>query len=131
MRRVSTVKYSLIADVYEKIEGTTKRLEMTNYLVGLLKETPKDLIDKVVYLTQGKLYFLVWLKSHLGTVVSSPRKDIFRKKAQDFEIVDVDEQKERVKNRFEEKNSTWLPLTFSMFDRAIESEVKGISLKEG
>ncbi|MFQ6080854.1 MAG: ATP-dependent DNA ligase [Candidatus Bathyarchaeia archaeon] len=50
------MKYSLIADAYEKIEATTKRLEMTDYLVELLKETPRDLIDKVVYLTQGKLY---------------------------------------------------------------------------
>ena len=48
--------YSLIADAYEKIEATTKRLEMTDYLVDLLKKTPKELIDKVVYLTQGKLY---------------------------------------------------------------------------
>jgi len=50
------LKYSLIADAYEKIEATTKRLEMTDYLVKLLKETPRDVIDKVVYLTQGKLY---------------------------------------------------------------------------
>jgi len=50
------LKYSLIADAYEKIEATTKRLEMTDYLVELLKNTPKELIDKVVYLTQGKLY---------------------------------------------------------------------------
>jgi len=50
------VKYSLIADAYEKIEATTKRLEMTDYLVELLQQTPKELIDKVVYLTQGKLY---------------------------------------------------------------------------
>jgi len=50
------LKYSLIADAYEKIEATTKRLEMTDYLVELLKKTPKELIDKVVYLTQGRLY---------------------------------------------------------------------------
>jgi len=50
------LKYSRIADSYEKIEATTKRLEMTDYLVGLLKQTPKNIIDKVVYLTQGKLY---------------------------------------------------------------------------
>jgi len=29
---------------------------MTDYLVELFKKTPKNLIDKVVYLTQGKLY---------------------------------------------------------------------------
>jgi len=51
-----TLKYSLIADAYEKIEATTKRLEMTDLLVELLRQTPEDVIDKVVYLTQGKLY---------------------------------------------------------------------------
>ena len=50
------MKYSLMADAYEKIESTTKRLEMTNYLVEFLKNVPKDVIDKVAYLTQGKLY---------------------------------------------------------------------------
>ena len=50
------MKYSLITDVYEEIEATTKRLEMTDFLVDLLKETPKEVVDKVVYLTQGKLY---------------------------------------------------------------------------
>ena len=54
--RKPSLKYSLIADAYKKIEATAKRLEMTDYLVELLKQTPKDLIDKVVYLTQGKLY---------------------------------------------------------------------------
>ncbi|MDH5462443.1 MAG: DNA ligase, partial [Candidatus Bathyarchaeota archaeon] len=50
------MKYSVIAESYEKIEATTKRLEMTDYLVELLKKTPIDIIDKGVYLTQGKLY---------------------------------------------------------------------------
>jgi DNA ligase-1 len=48
--------YSEIADAYEKIEATTKRIEMTDLLVDLLKRTPKNIIDKVVYLTQGKIY---------------------------------------------------------------------------
>lgn len=48
--------YAVIADSYEKIEATSKRLEMTDLLVDLLKKTPKDVIAKVVYLTQGKLY---------------------------------------------------------------------------
>jgi DNA ligase 1 len=48
--------YAIIADAYEKIEATTKRLEMTDLLVELLKKTPKDIISRVVYLTQGKLY---------------------------------------------------------------------------
>ena len=50
------MRYSIIADAYEKIEATTKRLEMTDLLVDLLRNTPKELIGKVAYLTQGKLY---------------------------------------------------------------------------
>jgi DNA ligase-1 len=50
------MKYSFMADAYEKIEATTKRLEMTDYLVEFLKKTPTEVIDKVAYLTQGKLY---------------------------------------------------------------------------
>jgi len=50
------LRYLLVANVYEQIENTTKRLKMTDYLVELFKKTPKNLIDKVVYLTQGKLY---------------------------------------------------------------------------
>ena len=49
------MKYTVIAEAYEKIEDTTKRLEMTDLLVDLLKNTPKEIIDKVVYLTQGKI----------------------------------------------------------------------------
>src|SRR5207249_6234266 len=41
---------------YESISKTTKRLEITSLLVGLLRQTPPTVIDKVVYLTQGKLY---------------------------------------------------------------------------
>ncbi|UCC33508.1 MAG: ATP-dependent DNA ligase [Candidatus Bathyarchaeota archaeon] len=50
------MRYSVIAESYEEIEATTKRLKMTDHLVKLLSETPYEVIDKVVYLTQGKLY---------------------------------------------------------------------------
>jgi len=38
------------------MEETTKRLEITDLLVDLLKKTPEAIIDKVVYLTRGKIY---------------------------------------------------------------------------
>ncbi len=47
--------YSVLADIYEKIEATTKRGEMTALLVELLKNSDIEVIDRVVYLTQGKL----------------------------------------------------------------------------
>jgi DNA ligase-1 len=46
----------MIAEAYERIEGTTKRLEMTDLLVDLFKVTPREVIDKVAYLTQGRIY---------------------------------------------------------------------------
>ena len=50
------MRYAIIAEAYKKIESTTKRLEMTDLLVDLLKNTPKEIIDRVVYLTQGKIH---------------------------------------------------------------------------
>ena len=48
--------YARLVEVYESISKTTKRLEMTSLLIGLFKQTPEEIVDKVVYLTQGKLY---------------------------------------------------------------------------
>lgn len=48
--------FSLTAKCYEEVEATTKRLEMTALLVDLLKLTPEKIVDKTVYLTQGRLY---------------------------------------------------------------------------
>jgi DNA ligase-1 len=50
------MRYAVIADAYEKIEATTKRLEMTDLLVDLLRSTPKELVGKVAYLTQGRIH---------------------------------------------------------------------------
>jgi len=48
--------YRRLAEAFYKIESTTKRTAMTGYLSELVHETPPDLIGKVVYLIQGKLY---------------------------------------------------------------------------
>ena len=50
------MRFETVVDAYEKIESTTKRLEMTDHLVSLFRETPKGEIDKLVYLTQGKVH---------------------------------------------------------------------------
>lgn len=49
------MKFSVLAEIFEKMEKTPKRLELTDYLVDLFKNTPSELISKVVYLIQGKL----------------------------------------------------------------------------
>ena len=50
------MEYRIIAETYQRIESTSKRLEMTDYLVELFQKTHPEVIDKVIYLTQGKLY---------------------------------------------------------------------------
>ncbi|HXZ90031.1 MAG TPA: DNA ligase, partial [Candidatus Dormibacteraeota bacterium] len=50
------LKFIELVSVFEEIDATTKRLEMTSLLVDLIKKTPADEIRKVVYLLQGKLY---------------------------------------------------------------------------
>lgn len=47
------MEFSIIAEIFEKMENTTKRIELTNLLVDLLKKTPKKIIPNVVYLLQG------------------------------------------------------------------------------
>ena len=49
------MKFSIISDAFQKMEGTRKRLELTSILVKLIQEIPEDVISKAVYLIQGKL----------------------------------------------------------------------------
>ncbi|MDR2707691.1 MAG: ATP-dependent DNA ligase [Nitrososphaerota archaeon] len=48
--------YVVIADAYGKMEATSKRLEMIDILVDLFRNSSKDVVSIIVYLTQGKLY---------------------------------------------------------------------------
>jgi DNA ligase-1 len=50
------MQFARVVEVYDKIEATTKRIEMTDLLVGLLRDTPPADLDKVVYLTQGRIH---------------------------------------------------------------------------
>ncbi|HXV88678.1 MAG TPA: ATP-dependent DNA ligase [Nitrososphaeraceae archaeon] len=47
--------FSIIVNILEKMERTTSRLELTNYLVSLFKNSSSVLIDKIIYLIQGKI----------------------------------------------------------------------------
>ena len=47
------MEFSIIAEMFEKMEKTSKRTELTNILVELLKKTPKKIIPNAVYLLQG------------------------------------------------------------------------------
>ena len=49
------MKFSIISDALQKMEETSKRLELTDILVKLIKEITDDVISKTIYLIQGKL----------------------------------------------------------------------------
>ena len=49
------MQYSILAEAFEKMESTRKRLELTQHLVELFEKTPHDVISKITYLLQGKL----------------------------------------------------------------------------
>src|ERR687888_668540 len=55
-RFLRRMRFADVVAAYETIEGTTKRLQMTERLVGLLRATPKEDIDKVAYLTHGRIH---------------------------------------------------------------------------
>jgi DNA ligase-1 len=48
--------FDTLVDTYKKLESITKRLEMTDILAGLFNEATAEEIDKIIYLTQGKIH---------------------------------------------------------------------------
>lgn len=72
-----------LVDTFGQMEQTSSRIALTGHLVALLKKTPADIIDKVTYLIQGKLYpdyegieMGVAEKMVLRAIASSSGKDV-------------------------------------------------------
>ncbi|WP_333653854.1 ATP-dependent DNA ligase [Dissulfurispira sp.] len=49
------MKFKKLCEYFERLEETTKRLEMFDILAGLFKEASGEDIDKIIYLSQGQL----------------------------------------------------------------------------
>ncbi|MHA1604241.1 MAG: ATP-dependent DNA ligase [Candidatus Freyarchaeota archaeon] len=47
------MKFSVLADCFERLEATSSRLEMTDILADLFKKCGADEVDKVIYMLQG------------------------------------------------------------------------------
>src|SRR5712691_18944 len=67
------MQFARVVEAYEHIEATTKRLEMTAALVDLLRDTPPGDLDKVVYLTQGRIH-----PDYLGIELGLAEKMVIR-----------------------------------------------------
>ena len=48
--------YATLVETYERLEATSKRLEMTAILADLLRSARPEELEKVIYLTQGKIH---------------------------------------------------------------------------
>lgn len=48
--------FDTLVETYSKLESTTKRLEMTDILTELFKIADSGNIDKIIYMTQGKIH---------------------------------------------------------------------------
>ena len=49
------MEFAVLAESFNKMESTRKRLELTQFLVELFEKTPNEVISKIIYLIQGKL----------------------------------------------------------------------------
>ncbi len=49
------MKFELLAEAFDQIEKTSKRLEMTEQLAKLFQQTPAEDMQNVIYFLQGKL----------------------------------------------------------------------------
>ena len=47
------MEFSILSEIFQRMEKTSKRIELTDILVELLKKTPKEILPNVVYLLQG------------------------------------------------------------------------------
>jgi len=50
------LQFSVLAEVFERMEEITSRNALTDMLIDLFKRAPPEILDEIVYLMQGKLY---------------------------------------------------------------------------
>ena len=50
------MRFILVAKTLDMVEKISSRIQITNTLVELFKQTPKEVVDKVIYFLQGKLW---------------------------------------------------------------------------
>ena len=59
------MKYSGLAEIYEQLESTSKRLEKTFIISKLFRKTAEEDIDRIVLLVQGRV-FPLWDDTKIG-----------------------------------------------------------------
>jgi DNA ligase N terminus. len=65
--------FKVVVDHFIQMEDTTKRTELTSILAHLFNSVKPSEIDKVIYLTQGKIY-----PDYIGVELGVAEKTIIR-----------------------------------------------------
>jgi DNA ligase I, ATP-dependent (dnl1) len=55
-QHIKVMEFKLIAEYFDKLERISSRIQITSLLTDLFKKSDKDVIDKVIYIIQGKLW---------------------------------------------------------------------------
>ncbi len=133
------MKYSTLTETYNKLEATTKRLEKTEIIANLLKQT-KDL-EKIIYLLQGKVFpkwderktgissrlVLRAINSATGVSTNNLEKEWVKKG--DLGIV-VEEQIKKAKQTSLFKTKLTVDKVFNNIQKLAELEGKGTVTKK-
>jgi len=61
------MEFSIISEMFEMMEKTTKRIELTNILVELLKKTPKESSGIVLKTLAYLVCLMCWATIILGS----------------------------------------------------------------
>ncbi|MDI6826036.1 MAG: ATP-dependent DNA ligase [Candidatus Aenigmarchaeota archaeon] len=83
------MEYSILADVYEKLESISSKLEKTHILADLFSKTPSEDLPKVALLAVGRV-FPVYSEYELGIATQMMMKAI--SKATGFSLNDVEKK---------------------------------------
>ena len=59
------MKYNQLIEIYDRLEGTTKRLEKVEIISEFLKKVKKDELKEIIYLIEGRI-FPEWDKRKIG-----------------------------------------------------------------
>jgi DNA ligase-1 len=82
------MRYSILADTYEELESTTKKLAKTEIVSRLIKKTPAENLEQVVMLLNGKV-FPPWAEHEIGVANQQMIKAIAKATgASNKEVVD-------------------------------------------
>src|SRR3989338_1264933 len=128
------MKYSELAQVYEKLSSTAKRLEKTEILSEFLKKVPADETEEIVLLLQGRV-FPAWDEREIGVAAKLVLRTISLSSGADAKKVVSEWKKtgdlgETAQNLLKKKQQSTL-FTASLSVKKVFSNLQKLSSESG